>query len=74
CYEAFEDILGDYADRLMFEKGKVHNLAGKVLNAIELDARSRLVLGKALRDIVVQGHSVDRLIGRWIATFQGLIK
>ena len=74
CNKSFTEDFGDYMDILMFENGNAGDLAEKVLNVIKLDASSRLVLGKALRDIVVQGHSVGRLMGRWVAASQGLIK
>ncbi|MHA1712709.1 MAG: glycosyltransferase family 4 protein [Candidatus Ranarchaeia archaeon] len=73
CNEAFEDILGDYTDRLMFEKGNAGDFAGKILDVIEMSADSRLVLGRALRDIVVQEHSVEGLINKLAGVFRELI-
>jgi len=74
CNEAFKDIFGDYADRLMFEKGNAGDLAVRVLDVVEMNAGSQLALKRVLRDIVVREHSVDGLINKWIAVFQGLIK
>ena len=74
CNEAFVGIFGDYAGRLMFEKGKAGALAGKVLDVIEMNADTRSVLGRALRDIVVRGHSVERLIKQLLMVFKGLVK
>ena len=74
CNEAFTSIFGDYVARLMFEKGNALDLARRVLDVIEMNASSRLVLGRALRDIVVRGHSVNRLTSKWLTAFQGVIE
>lgn len=73
CNEAFENLFGDYADKLMFEKGNAGELAGKVLDVIEMSADSRLVLGRALKDIVVQEHSVEGLINKLVGVFRELL-
>ena len=73
CNEAFADIFGDYADRLMFEKGDAGDLAGRILDVIKVDTGSRLVLGKALRDIVVQRHSVEGLMSKIAEIFKEVL-
>jgi len=71
CNEAFKDSFGDYADRLMFEKGDAIDLAGKILDGIEMNAESQLALERALRDIVVLEHSIDEgFMNRIIEVFQ----
>jgi glycosyltransferase involved in cell wall biosynthesis len=73
CNESFKDVFGDYADRLMFEKGSAGDLAEKVLDVIEMNAGSRLVLGRALRGIVVREHSVEGLINKLAGVFRELV-
>jgi glycosyltransferase involved in cell wall biosynthesis len=74
CNEAFKDVFGDYAAMLMFEKGDAGDLAGKVLDAIGMDAGSQLVFGRALRDIVIQEHSVEHLMDAVVKVFQETCK
>jgi len=74
CNEAFTEILGDYADRLMFEKGNAGELAEKILDVYQTNAETRLVFGGVLRGIVVQRHSVERLMSQIVKVFKGLTK
>jgi len=73
CNESFKEVFGDYADRLMFEKGNAGDLVGKVLDVIETNTGSRLILERALRDIVVQEHSVEGLINKLVGVFRELV-
>jgi glycosyltransferase involved in cell wall biosynthesis len=70
CNEAFKDVFGDYADRLMFEKGNASYLTGKILGTIEIDTAPRLALERVLRDIVVQEHGVEHLMDALVKVFQ----
>lgn len=74
CNGSFKEVFGDHADRLVFEEGNALDLARKVLDVVEMKADSRLVLEKVLRGTVLQKHSVDRLISKLVAVFQGLMR
>jgi glycosyltransferase involved in cell wall biosynthesis len=70
CNEAFADLLGDLSSKLMFEKGNAEQLASKLLGVMEMKSGNRSAVVKALRDIIMQSHSVDRLMDRITSVFR----
>jgi len=74
CNEAFEDLFDECVDIVMFEKTNACDLAGKVIDIIDMNVNSRLVLEGALRQIVVREHSVEGLINQTTRVFKGLVK
>jgi glycosyltransferase involved in cell wall biosynthesis len=73
CNEAFTNVLGDFSDMLMFDKGNADDLAEKILDVIEIKTESRLVFERVLRDIVVQEHDIERLMNRITSVFDGVV-
>jgi len=73
CNEAFTNVLGDFSDRLMFDKGNADELAEKILDVIEIKPETRLVFEKTLRCIVVQEHDIERLMNRITSVFEGIV-
>jgi len=74
CNASFKDIFGGCADMLMFEKGNALDLAGKLLDVIEMNGGSRLALERALREIVVREHSIEELMNQIVAVFKGIVQ
>lgn len=74
CNEAFVELFGDWADRLIFEKGNEGDLADRILWALEMPGEARVRLEKRLRDLVKEGHSIEGLIDRTMEIFQEVVK
>ena len=70
CNGAFTSVLDDYADRLMFNEGNVDELVEKSLAILRMRNEARLALGWELRDIVLKGHNVNRLMGNLLRIFE----
>jgi len=68
--EAFEDILADYAESLLFQSENPEELAGKIDSLLQMDKQEREKLGASLRNIVDRNHSIDRLTDRLVAIFE----
>lgn len=60
CNEAYREVLGNLTNELMFEKGNATAIADKIVE--HKDAEKRRMVGSQLRDIVVQNHSIERLM------------
>jgi len=72
--EAFKVMLQPFADLTLTEPGNPEMLADKILNIINLNASDRAALGANLRQIVVQYHNLDVLIGKIITIAEALTK
>ncbi len=64
CNEALIGILGNYENSLMYEKKNYKELAKKIEEIFKKNIDGRKRIGKDLRNIVVQGHSVSSLISK----------
>lgn len=73
CNESFAPMLADRADLLMFAPGNVDELAGRIAQVLALDAARRRELGRALRQLVVDEHSVAGLTDRFVEVFARLV-
>jgi glycosyltransferase involved in cell wall biosynthesis len=73
CNEAFADLLGDLSNKLMFEQGNAEQLASKLLDVMEMKSENRGAVVKALRDVITQSHSVDRLMDQIISIFRKVV-
>jgi len=66
---AFEPLLGTLTPWLMFTMRDARNLAGKIEQLTQISKSEKIALGKELRTMVVQRHSVqglmDRLLEMW---------
>lgn len=62
CNEAFKNVLGVYADNLMYEKGNDRELAGKIEAINLLGTQKRRELGLNLRNIIIKNHTLTGLI------------
>jgi len=60
CNEAYQEVLGNLTNELMFEKGNATAIADKVMEYH--DAEKRRIIGAQLREIVVRDHSIERLM------------
>ena len=69
CNESFAPLLAGRADLLMFAPGNVDELAGRIAQVLALDADRRRELGRSLREIVVDEHSVAGLTDRFVEVF-----
>lgn len=74
CNEAFEGILGNHTDMLMFGKGNVIDLAKKISYILEMSTDSLSTLESALRDSVIKGHNIERLSNKLVTTFKSLLR
>lgn len=66
CNEAYEGVLGDYRNMLMFEKKNPDDLAKKLAALIRMDPASLLHLKQSMRSIVVEYHRVSGLVAKII--------
>lgn len=70
CNEAYEDVLGDYRDLLMFRKKDPVDLARKLIVLLRMDIASRSRLRHAMRSIVVEHHQVSGLVQKIITILE----
>jgi glycosyltransferase involved in cell wall biosynthesis len=67
CNEAFAPLLGAaLADRLTYAPGDHPGMASRLARLLALDATERDRLGRELRERVVAGHDLERLIPRMV--------
>ncbi len=71
--EAFNNLLEAYSYILKFDKNDAYGLAEKIVYILEMNTQDRDALAYNLREIVVQKHSLGRLIGKLVGIFQNLI-
>jgi glycosyltransferase involved in cell wall biosynthesis len=62
CNQTFAPLLGDDAQRLLFEHGNAQELATRLEGLAASSAAERVALGQRLRAAVIREHSVDRLM------------
>ncbi len=74
CNEAFTEVLGDYADKLMYPKGDAHILAEKIKMLARLSELERQKMGALLREIVVEKHSLRRFVAVIVEKLTVLLK
>lgn len=67
CNESFVDVFGRLAPRLMFGVGAVDPLARLLATHLGAPRTEQLELGRALRELVVREHDLDRLMDRLVA-------
>jgi len=72
--EAFTSVLDDYADRLMFDEGSVDGLVEKSLAILRVSNEARVALGQELRDIVLKGHNLERLMESLLRIFKECVR
>ena len=60
CNEAYKEVFVNLTNELMFEKSNATAIADKIVEY--KDAEKRRIVGAQLRDIVVQNHSIERLM------------
>lgn len=60
--EAFREVLGDYRDVLMYEKGNTEALAEKIERLAALSAEERASIGAGLRELIMRNHSLEGFI------------
>jgi glycosyltransferase involved in cell wall biosynthesis len=66
CNEAMKEVLGEFQDLLMYDKGDYRGLAKKINMIKGMEASKLKNLGKKLRDIVKNYHSQEGLIKKII--------
>ncbi len=74
CNEAFEDIFGEYSSILMFRKKDPIDLAGKIINILQMDENKLNELCCSLRGIAKERHSVESLINKLVDIFEEVVK
>jgi glycosyltransferase involved in cell wall biosynthesis len=62
CNEAYEAVLGEHRDTLMFKKGDEEDLIAHLRPFFSVERR--VEMGLKLRDIVVREHSIKGLVGK----------
>ena len=67
---AFGPLLGRLATRLMFAVRDAQDLAGKIEQLAQLSEMERETLGREMRSIVVQQHSVQGLMDRLVEVWE----
>jgi glycosyltransferase involved in cell wall biosynthesis len=71
CNESFVPLLGDLADRLVFEKHDAAGLAKRIEFLLGMDPESREATAGKLRKIVKDHHDLDRLMDSLVAKMCG---
>ena len=66
CNEAMKDVLGEFQDLLMYDKGDYKGLAQKINMIKGMEVSEIENLGKKLREIVENNHSQEGLIKKII--------
>jgi len=69
CNEALIEVLGEYKEILMYNKGDYKNLAKKIKLFADMEKEKREKIAKDLRDIVVRSHSLEGLIKKFVKMF-----
>jgi glycosyltransferase involved in cell wall biosynthesis len=64
CNEAMLEVLGDYREKLMYPQRDFQKLAERIEYLIDLPLDDYLKLGRALRNIVIKKHSLDKFIDK----------
>ena len=72
CNESFAPVLANHEDMLMFAPSNPAELAERLTSVLALDESDRSELGRALRQIVVDDHSVAGLTDRFVEVFTRL--
>lgn len=70
CTPTFNDLLGDFKNQIIFKDHNPQDLAEKLLNAMNFSAGKKSESARLLRNIVVERHNLDNLIGRIIGVFE----
>jgi len=68
--DAFEETLGDYAERSLFRYGDPGDLMDRLYWALSLSDSMRALMGFYLRQQVLKMHSLKRLMERLLGVFQ----
>ena len=69
CNESFAPLLADHADLLLFAPSNPEELAQRLSQVLTLEPDYRSELGRALRRLVVDDHSVAGLTDRFVEVF-----
>lgn len=72
CNEAYEDVLKDHKNLLMFSKKNPEDLARRIEILLSMDAASYRQLRESMRAIVVGHHRVSGLVDKIITTLETL--
>ena len=72
CNESFAPVLANHEDMLMFAPSDPAELAARLSSVLALDESHRSELGRTLRQIVVDDHSVAGLTDRFVEVFTRL--
>ncbi len=68
--EAFRDVLDTDSEMLMFQKGDINDFAKKIKTVHALSDIEKQNLAKRLRDIIVEKHSLAKLIPRILNSYE----
>lgn len=69
---SYRSVLGEHAEKLVFNSSSAEDLADKIAWALSLSYTEYESMGQALRSIVVQGHSADHLADQIVDLFTNL--
>ena len=72
CNESFAPVLANHEGMLMFAPSSPAELAARLSSVLALDESRRSELGRTLRQIVVDDHSVAGLTDRFVEVFARL--
>ena len=72
CNESFAPVLANHEGMLMFAPSSPAELAERLTSVLALDGSHRSELGRTLRQIVVDDHSVAGLTDRFVEVFTRL--
>ena len=72
CNESFAPVLANHEGMLMFAPSSPAELAARLSSVLALDESRRSELGRTLRQIVVDDHSVAGLTDRFVEVFSRL--
>ena len=70
CNESFAPVLANHEGMLMFAPSSPAELAARLSSVLALDESRRSELGRTLRQIVVDDHSVAGLTDRFVEVFR----
>ena len=73
CNEAFNVLLKNYSNILLFDKNNPNSLVEKIVHALDMDVKDRHNLACDLRETAVRNHSLNRFLDNIFAVFNDAI-
>ena len=66
CNESLKGFLPNF---LIFEEGSIEDLKQKIVYIFDMDTDAKFKLGKSLRSLAIEHHSLDGLVNKLLDVF-----